>query len=442
MSVRIGPLELPPLRIDRIKVTLVIAILAIYVPPFVPMLAERFATVLTVVLVALAVLAFVWKRSWIDAGIPVVLAVGFFVSMQLFTAPDDLTLVLRTASVLAFTFFTATLLLGPWAHFTPHIQKLYKYRRHLGVTTFLLAQLHASIIMKVYFHYSLAQAFASSFVFFGVTGLFILFWLAITSWDWLQKHIVNRWWSVLHTVLGVCYAGLVAYLHYVTLDITLTRKLILYAFIVFCFLVAPWGIARRMVRWLNGWKQLHVLIYIAYASVVIHVWTGVAQLQRPWVQALFWTMVIAVVTSHAIGWILQFRAYLRRRAQPALPTTIQEQRTYANIGSANRFVEGQGTRVEVNGKSLAIFKHQGKYIAMSAVCPHQNGPIADGKIVDGYVVCPWHQYQFNVKDGQGPVDFPDCIPFYDTFERNGELFVATMQAPNCHIVDGRTKKSQ
>ncbi len=441
MNIRIGSLELPPLRVDRVKTTLVLALLTIYITPFVPVLAERFIWILVAVLLLLAVLACVWKRSWLDVGLALFLAVAFYTSNQLFPKVDDLTLVFRTAAVLAFAFLNAVLLIGPWSRFTPQIQKFYRHRRHLGVTTFLLAQLHASVIMKIYFHYSLAQAFASSFVFFGFTALFILFWLAITSWDWLQKHIPNRWWSILHTVLGVCYGGLMVYLEFITLDLTSTRRIILYTFVVVWFLAAPWAIARRTVRWLNGWKQLHVLMYIAYASVITHVWTGVAQMQPAWVQALFWTMVVGVVTSHAIGWVMMLRQYMEHRSQPALPTTAQGQKTYVQVCEASALEEGKGKRFEVNGKAIAIFKHNGTVAAMSATCPHQGGPIEQGKIVDGYVVCPWHQYQFSAADGQGPTEFPDCISFYDTFERNGYIFVALNANSNCRIVDGRAKKT-
>ncbi len=248
-------------------------------------------------------------------------------------------------------------------------------------------------------------------------------------------------WDAKVPVLGVCYGGLMVYLEFITLDLTSTRRIILYTFVVVWFLAAPWAIARRTVRWLNGWKQLHVLMYIAYASVITHVWTGVAQMQPAWVQALFWTMVVGVVTSHAIGWVMMLRQYMEHRSQPALPTTAQGQKTYVQVCEASALEEGKGKRFEVNGKAIAIFKHNGTVAAMSATCPHQGGPIEQGKIVDGYVVCPWHQYQFSAADGQGPTEFPDCISFYDTFERNGYIFVALNANSNCRIVDGRAKKT-
>ncbi len=35
-------------------------------------------------------------------------------------------------------------------------------------------------------------------------------------------------------------------------------------------------------------------------------------------------------------------------------------------------------------------------------CPHQGGRSADGQIEDGYLICPWHAYQYGPGDRQAP----------------------------------------
>lgn len=65
--------------------------------------------------------------------------------------------------------------------------------------------------------------------------------------------------------------------------------------------------------------------------------------------------------------------------------------------------------VEIEGKSLAIFKVGDDYFATAGICTHAGGPICLGEIKDGVVTCPWHGSQFDVKDGKvvrGPAQDP------------------------------------
>ena len=39
--------------------------------------------------------------------------------------------------------------------------------------------------------------------------------------------------------------------------------------------------------------------------------------------------------------------------------------------------------------------------AYSSVCPHMGGPLAQGRIQDGEVTCPWHRYRFDLQTGEG-----------------------------------------
>ena len=61
--------------------------------------------------------------------------------------------------------------------------------------------------------------------------------------------------------------------------------------------------------------------------------------------------------------------------------------------------EDTGKLVEINGKTIALFKYEGKVHAIYSVCPHQGGPLDEGGMTDGMVTCPWHGWEFNIKDG-------------------------------------------
>jgi nitrite reductase (NADH) small subunit len=42
----------------------------------------------------------------------------------------------------------------------------------------------------------------------------------------------------------------------------------------------------------------------------------------------------------------------------------------------------------------------GKPLALDNVCPHRGGPLAEGVIEHGKIVCPWHRWEFDLATGQ------------------------------------------
>lgn len=57
---------------------------------------------------------------------------------------------------------------------------------------------------------------------------------------------------------------------------------------------------------------------------------------------------------------------------------------------------GESTCVEFNGERVAIFNVDGTFFAISDQCPHAGGPLSEGWIEDGKVVCPWHGWCFDL----------------------------------------------
>lgn len=414
-------------HVDRIIVSLIIAVIAIYTIPYVPSLANNMVLSFGVIVALLGALA-VWRKAWFDVVLAGFILLVLFIGRMKFDVIDDTTYVFRTSAVLAYVLLHGVLLIGPWSHFTKHAQKIYTHRRHLGVTTFLLALTHASLIMQVYFNYSLKNAWTSAFVFFGFTALFIMTWLALTSWDIAQKKIKRTWWNIAHPAILVIYIALIAYVWNTALDIQTWQKTLLIAFVLVWLMCAPWSIPQKILKRVNGWKQLHVLIYVAYISVVVHVWTGVVNLQDTWLQAAFWTGFVAVVTSHALGWFLMLK---EKKSHSSANIITLNGSTYVEAGPIDEFEEGRGKKIDMNGMPMAVFKYQDTFFGISAVCPHQGGPLDQGEIVDGYVECPWHRYQFSVEDGAGPPGFDDCVPYHTGITQNGVVYIATDRANAC-----------
>lgn len=84
-----------------------------------------------------------------------------------------------------------------------------------------------------------------------------------------------------------------------------------------------------------------------------------------------------------------------------------------------------GKKVTVGDKEIALFQCEGKVYAISAVCPHQGGPLDEGGIHGEICMCPWHGWEFNVKTGVCNFNDEIKIPKYEVREDRGDIYVRT-----------------
>jgi nitrite reductase/ring-hydroxylating ferredoxin subunit/DMSO/TMAO reductase YedYZ heme-binding membrane subunit len=288
-------------------------------------------------------------------------------------------------------------------------------------------------VLSWYFNYTPEYTYTTTFVFFGSTGLYVLSAMALTSWDIAQKKIPTKWWNVIHTGLLVGYVGYIAFFMQYVLDLATWHKVTLSLFLLFWVCMTPWGLPKKLLRRVSGWKQLHMLVYIAYASLVIHIWTGTLEfVEAEWLRMGFWALTILVVGSHVVGWVMML-ARRFAKSNTANDSITVEGKTYLRVGGTADFLEGKGKRIDIGNLHVAVFKYNNGFFGMSAECPHQKGPIADGKIVNGFVECPWHRYQFGVTDGFGPAEFKDCIPYYKAVEQNGAVYLCSESTGKCDV---------
>ncbi len=49
---------------------------------------------------------------------------------------------------------------------------------------------------------------------------------------------------------------------------------------------------------------------------------------------------------------------------------------------------------------IALANVDGQFFALDGVCPHQGGPLGRGRLCGTILTCPWHGWQFDVRDGQ------------------------------------------
>jgi thiamine pyrophosphate-dependent acetolactate synthase large subunit-like protein/nitrite reductase/ring-hydroxylating ferredoxin subunit len=81
------------------------------------------------------------------------------------------------------------------------------------------------------------------------------------------------------------------------------------------------------------------------------------------------------------------------------------------------------TTVVAAGRAICITRTPNGYGALDNRCPHQGGPLGDGQIENGYVICPWHGYEYNPCTGRPPEGFSDAATGYPTELRTDGLYV-------------------
>jgi len=109
-------------------------------------------------------------------------------------------------------------------------------------------------------------------------------------------------------------------------------------------------------------------------------------------------------------------------ASAGVVTTTMEA-TKMKVCQAEELQEGVGRLVTVGGKSLALFRHAGGVVAMDAECPHEGGPMQEGTLEGGCVVCPWHNYRFDVASGHCDLDPSLRLNTYPASMQDGAVWV-------------------
>jgi nitrite reductase/ring-hydroxylating ferredoxin subunit/DMSO/TMAO reductase YedYZ heme-binding membrane subunit len=289
----------------------------------------------------------------------------------LFPLVTEEILLMRAFGTVAFLLLHIILCIGPLSRLNPKFMPLLYNRRHAGVTCFLLALIHAVLVVATYHAGSDINPILSIFVSspltgsiagvpfqpFGFFALIILFLLAATSHDfWLTN------------------------------------------------LTAP------------VWKALHMAVYFAYALLVLHVTFGTLQGETSWIfvvaTALGFTTVLALHIAAA-----------RREIPPDKDFKNIASEGFMDACAVADIPENRARIVCVSGERVAIFKYDGKISAVSNVCQHQNGPLGEGKIVAGCITCPWHGYQYVPETGASPPPFAEKVPTFNVRVQNGRVWI-------------------
>jgi nitrite reductase/ring-hydroxylating ferredoxin subunit/DMSO/TMAO reductase YedYZ heme-binding membrane subunit len=304
----------------------------------------------------------------------ILLYLGIFVGFGAFYHPNATieTLLIRGLGTAALLMLHIILCIGPLCRLNSRFLPLLYNRRHLGVTMFFLAAGHGI--------FSLIQFHALG----NVSPLVSLF-ASNTRFDSLPDFPFQ--------MLG-------------------------FLALLILFLMA----ATSHDFWLHNlsapvWKRLHMLVYAAYGLLIAHVSLGALQSETSPVLVVLLGVGMAIVSA------LHIIAGKREVSRDAVEPTASEDDGFVEVCDVETIPEKRARVFSLGGERVAVFRYDGKVSALSNVCRHQNGPLGEGKVIDGCVTCPWHGYQYLPDSGQSPPPFTDKVPTYKTKIVGSKVFV-------------------
>jgi nitrite reductase (NADH) small subunit len=94
-----------------------------------------------------------------------------------------------------------------------------------------------------------------------------------------------------------------------------------------------------------------------------------------------------------------------------------------NLGSVSRIPVGQGRCYVIGSDEIAVFRQRdGRLFATQNRCPHRQGPLSEGVIGGGHVICPLHAHRFNLKNGAGS-EPDECLQVHRVKDLDGEILL-------------------
>jgi nitrite reductase (NADH) small subunit len=74
-------------------------------------------------------------------------------------------------------------------------------------------------------------------------------------------------------------------------------------------------------------------------------------------------------------------------------------------------------------KTICVANVHGIYSAMDNICPHRGGPLGQGMVEGGKVVCPWHGWAWDVKTGVAEQNSNMKVAVYPLKIENDDVLV-------------------
>lgn len=268
---------------------------------------------------------------------------------------------IRAYGSAAFILLHVILSIGPLCRLSPKFLPLLYNRRHMGVTMAVLGILHTRRVLGWYHDFGNLDPLVSALV--------------------SNLHL-TAFFRFPFEILGFLALGILFVMAATSHDFWLAN------------LTAP------------VWKALHMLVYLAYGLLVGHVVLGALQSHRH--------PLLSILVGLGFMWIVAIHLVTALREGPLDQALGQAQVDgFVDVADVNEIPENRAKIVCLGGERVAVFRYEGKISAISNVCQHQNGPLGEGKILEGCITCPWHGYQYEPNTGASPPPFTEKVPTFD-----------------------------
>ncbi|MFK7903757.1 MAG: Rieske 2Fe-2S domain-containing protein [Chitinophagales bacterium] len=288
------------------------------------------------------------------------LAIFGILQLQLYPEVTAETIIIRGTGSLAFLLLHIILIIGPICRLYPKFLPLLYNRRHLGVSMFVIALVHG-IFNIIQFHA------------LGDTSPILSLFTSNTHYDSLTQFPFQT--------LGF-----------------------------FSLLILFFMAASSHDFWLHNlsprlWKSLHMMVYVAYFLIVMHVMLGTFLVEDSRIGAF-----LVAGGMFTILFLHLTAAFVEVKRNKIVPQVLDG---FVAVCDVEEIEENRAKVVLIEGENIAVFKYDGKLSAINNVCKHQNGPLGEGKIVDGCITCPWHGFQYLPGNGCSPPPFTEKVGTYD-----------------------------
>jgi nitrite reductase/ring-hydroxylating ferredoxin subunit/uncharacterized membrane protein len=98
--------------------------------------------------------------------------------------------------------------------------------------------------------------------------------------------------------------------------------------------------------------------------------------------------------------------------------------TFTPVAKASDVSDDAMIRARKDDVDVLLTRQNGRVCALAHSCSHLGGPLSEGTLKNGSVVCPWHGSEFQLDDGRvinGPATEPQ--PTFDVREKGGAIKV-------------------
>ncbi|MFW5742216.1 MAG: FAD-dependent oxidoreductase [Spirochaetota bacterium] len=115
---------------------------------------------------------------------------------------------------------------------------------------------------------------------------------------------------------------------------------------------------------------------------------------------------------------------------------------WRRVAQATDITEHQPLVIELaEDESVLITRVNGRLTACGATCPHYGGPLGDGVLRGGRVVCPYHNAMFDLATGAlDRTPAIDDLPTYEVKEEDGSVFVGEKHEPGISMPSGSDER--